>query len=178
MTPKLQAKNRYHKAVTVSDEAFLWQVMTVYPKVWFSGSAKADDISDNTATTGLVSESTSSVSSGSASRVSTVSGKKKKGPTKGFTDTAGKTITLYKQYLDSIGNSRQFANTKLWDRKLKQIAIMREKKEEADVSPTVKTIAPVCRTDNEVFTRYAEIQMEDGNENFDVDSDNDIVVQV
>jgi hypothetical protein len=178
MTPKLHAKNRYHKAVTVSDEAFLWQVMTVYPKFWFSGSTKADDPSDTTATTGSVTESTISVSSGSASGVSTVSGKKKKGPNKGFTYTAGKTIKLYKQYLDSIGNSRQFDNTKLWDKKLKQIAIIREKKEEANVNPTVNTIAPVCRTDNEVFTRYAEIQMEDMNENFDEDSDENSVKAV
>lgn len=184
MTSNMHVKHRYHKAVTVSDEAFLWQVLTVYPTAWFSGVVKGarnsqdtsaiwrgDDESAITATTDSVSASTSSVSSGSAYGVAKVSGKKKKGPTKGFTETAGKTITIYKSFLERVGESRRFDNTKLWNEKLMQIARTREKVEDSDICPRVNTIAPICSADNAVFTRYAEMTAEDVNGNFEEDSD-------
>ena len=168
----MHCKNRYHKAVSVSDEAFLWQVLTYYPRFWFGGVAQGcSDQSGITTTTGSVSESTNTDSTDNASGAYTVSGKKRKGPMKGFTETAGKTVKVYKEYLERVGESRESSNAKLWSKKLQEIAITKERLEETVLAPTSNTIAPVRKATNAVLTKYAAIQFLD--DDLDKDSDDE-----
>jgi hypothetical protein len=116
-----QVKNVYHKAVTASDEAFIWQIMTFYPDFWLCEN-KADE-----------EDSVGKHNNG------------KGGPRKGFKDTAGKTVETYGKYCKMVGESRSAANSKLWGDRLmlvaRQFANTQKKKETGTVeTPPIVTI--------------------------------------
>jgi hypothetical protein len=160
-------KFQYHKAITASDEAFLWQVMTFYPSFWKRGlQLDKLNMDDDYSVTGG-SDNVTEATSGSASESSISSGdrgqtKKKRGPKKGFKDTAGKTIQAYKDYLTRVGESREAQtkeNSKLWSQKLKIIARREQSmRDNVDVIPPVRTIVPMRETVQH-FAQYAQIPL-------------------
>jgi hypothetical protein len=101
-----RAAQDYHTAVTASDEAFVWQVMTYYYPAW-----EEEERDGNASTDG-----------------SDLRGKKN-GPKKGFRNTAGKTMHKYKEYICKMGRSRMGPNAALWSDNLRLAAqqIKREK---------------------------------------------------
>ena len=139
-----QTTNLYHKAVTASDEAFVWQVMTFYPSFWKREGGQGDDASvvNNSAD---VSISVSSNGTNSS-----------KGAKRGFTDTAGKTMSTYETYVQKMGESREAPNAQKWSDRLllaaRQVAYSNKKAAEPTAAPPVMTIAP--RTD---FLLYAPV---------------------
>jgi hypothetical protein len=95
----------------------------------------------------------------------------KRGPKKGFKDTAGRTIQAYKDYLRMAGESRKAQtneNAKMWSLKLKIIARREERKRNCvDVLPLVRTIVPTRET-VQCFSQFAPIGVM---ENFDSDEE-------
>jgi hypothetical protein len=152
--------HRYRKTITVSDEAFLWQIMRCYPNNWREElQVGQEDQSDELTETGVsASESTDISSSQSVSVVADVGGKKKRGPTRGFKDTASKTIEYYKEYLPRVTRARQGDNWKLWSRRLQEIALRKEfgATTITRVVPPVMTIAPMVQTVNH-FIEFAPL---------------------
>jgi hypothetical protein len=152
--------HRYRKTITVSDEAFLWQIMRCYPSNWkeelqFGPDDQSDEVTETAVS---VSESTDSSSSQSVSVATDIGGKKKKGPTKGFKDTASKTIEYYKEYLPRVTRARQGENWKLWSKRLLEIALRREfgARTVKQMIPPVMTIAPMVQTVNH-FIEFAPL---------------------
>jgi hypothetical protein len=170
-------KNLYHKAVSASDEAFIWQVMTFYPTFW-KGEQRANEedsvldssvsASDQNDTATSVTDA-SSASGGASSFGGSATSGRKGGPRKGFTETAGKTIDTYKQYLKLVGESRKANNTKLWSDRLMLIARQsanKKAKKTGKAAATVKTIQP---NDDVECLQYAEIGVCEFDGNFGED---------
>lgn len=117
-----RTKKVYHKAVTASDEAFIWQILTCYADNWAGNGNDGDDSLQN---------STNS----------------KRGPNQGFVNTAGKTLETYAKYCTLVGDSRKAPNMKLWSERLMMIAkhtsnvLKREEEKQKLLSPPVATIA-------------------------------------
>jgi hypothetical protein len=154
--------------------------MTFYPTFW-KGEQRANDeesvldssvtVSDQNDTATSVTDA-SSASGGAYSFGGTATSGRKSGPRKGFTETAGKTIDTYKQYVKLVGESRKAKNTKLWSDRLMLIArksAVRKEKKTGKAAATVMTIQPL---DDEEFLQYAEIGLceFDGNFGEDVES--------
>ena len=87
----------YHKAVTASDEAFIWQILTYYENYWAGVGNDEDDSLEN-------------------------SSNGKRGQKQGFIKTASKTLETYGKYITLVGESRKAPNTKLWSEKLMTLA--------------------------------------------------------
>jgi hypothetical protein len=175
--------NLYHKTITVSDEAFLWQIMTFYPSFWKRGvqtnqltneNESEIDRSEQTSTPGSVSESSASDLSGSVANETRV---RKRGPVKGFKETAGKTLLTYKEYLMVVGKARDSQtkeNAKLWSQKLKMIAsrFNMHMQERENGSATVRTIAPTGEPIDQ-SAKYTEIPDGVMHTNFGEDSEDE-----
>jgi hypothetical protein len=127
--------NIYDRAVTPSDEAFIWQVMTFYPSFWKKEGDQDDDDS-------MIGNSAAVSIGGSSSGTKSV----KAGAKQGFTDTAGKTMSTYVKYLKKMGDSRTAENAKKWSDRLlliaRQGANRKKKAAEPTPAPPVMTIAP------------------------------------
>lgn len=142
-----RATREYHVAVTTSDEAFAWQLLTNYYQVWEKELLEdtQNDPSEN------------SLGSG---------GKAKVGPKKGFKNTAGKTVDKYNEYICLVGRSRKGRNASLWSTSLKQAAqqekLNREReKQQEEANATLDDFQ-----DEEVylehdFMEYTQIDLED-----------------
>lgn len=121
--------------MTASDEAFIWQVMTFYPSFWKQEGGQGDDDSmfDDSAEVSI------GVSSYGTNGV-------KAGPKRGFTDTAGKTMSTYETYVLKMGESRTALNAQKWSDRLllaaRQVANSNKKAAELTEAPPVMTIAP------------------------------------
>ena len=118
-----RTKKVYHKAVTASDEAFIWQILTFYAEYWEGNADDGDDSLQNSSNSG------------------------KRGPNQGFVNTAGKTLETYAKYCTMVGESRLAPNMKLWSERLMAIAKQKTNKQKREdernnmVSQPVATIA-------------------------------------
>ena len=136
----------YHVAVTPSDEAFAWQVLTNYWKVW------EDGLKDS-------SEDTSDEGGGSGE-------KGKVGPVRGFKNTAGKTVDKYHEYICLVGRSRKCPNAKLWSTTLRQAAQQEKarrdkaKQEEEAKDSIEETVVDDMYLDHD-FMEYTQIDLEE-----------------
>jgi hypothetical protein len=131
--------------VTVSDEAFVWQVMTYYYPIWMQTKSK-DVTRDEESIVG-------SVLSGGRS-----------GPKRGFVKTAGKTIKTYNEYITLMGKLRSAPNAKLWSDRLKLVAQMtaQETKKGSETKEPDVSVSPVL--DFLQYTKFDLCGMEEDEE--------------
>ena len=133
--------------MTVSDEAFVWQLMTFYPSAWEQEVDQGDDDSvvDNSAEVSI------SVSSNVTKSV-------KAGPKEGFIETAGKTMLTYETYVQKMGESREAVNATKWSDRLKLAARQVASSNKKSAAPPVMTIA--SKKDYSDFLLYAPIEFD------------------
>ena len=122
--------------------------MTFYPSFWKQQGDQGDDDSvvDNSAEVSI-----SASSNGTKSA--------KAGPTRGFTETAGKTMSTYETYVTKMGESRKALNAKKWSDRLllaaRQVASRNKKASEPPAAPPVMTISPERESND--FLLYAPV---------------------
>lgn len=142
-----RATRDYHVAVTASDEAFAWQVLTNYYQVWeeelVEATGKARMVDGN----------------GGGEKV-------KVGPKKGFKNTAGKTVDMYNDYVCQLGKSRKGPNARLWSTTLKQAAqqeqmILYDEKKEEETSVSVEDTSEEDAYLEQDFMEYTQIDFEE-----------------
>ena len=147
-----RATLNYHDVVSVSDEAFVWQLMTYYYPMW--SQEKNEKKSANTA--GNENDDELSVDDERAAA----------GPKKGFRDTASKTVPKYNEYCYIMGQSRAGPNAKLWGNSLKLAAkrnMKPEKKKGKGPTEDKSVVEPMMPTmDWLQFTTIDLCEMEDG----------------
>lgn len=142
-----RATRDYHIAVTTSDEAFAWQVLTNYYKVWEEELKEATE--------------NARLEDGNRGNE-----KGKVGPKKGFKNTAGKTVDKYNDYVCRLGRSRKGLNARLWSITLKQAAQKEKmlldkakKEEEPDESAEDVSLEEVYLEQD--FMEYTQIDLEE-----------------
>jgi hypothetical protein len=130
----------------VSDEAFVWQVMTYYYPIWMQSKSKDVTRDEESSTVGSV------ISEG------------RSGPKRGFVKTAGKTIKTYNEYITLMGKSRSAPNAKLWSDRLKLVAQMtaQETKNGSETEEPVVSVLPVL--DFLQYTKFDLCAMEEDEE--------------
>lgn len=142
-----RAAQDYHVAVTPSDEAFAWQVLTNYYEVWEHERNE------------YIQRNSSDYSTNSDDKV-------KVGPKIGFKKTAGKTVDKYNEYVVLVGKSRKGINAGLWSTTLRQAAqqekmrIDKEKKQnEAKENSDENTLEEVDLEQD--YMEYTQINWDD-----------------
>ena len=151
----------YRKTITVSDEAFLWQIMSFYPSSWKNelqvgnGGPSEQEVTE---TAESVSESVENSSSQSVSVATDVVSKKRKGQPKDSKTQRVKpsirTRIICRKWLERATEQ----NWKLWSSRLREIAARREfgTTTAGPVIPQVMTIAPLVQTVNH-FAEFAPL---------------------
>ena len=136
-----RTKKVYHKAVTASDEAFIWQILTFYADYWGGNAGDGDDSLQNSSNSG------------------------RRGPNQGFVKTAGKTLETYAKYCTLVGDSRLAPNMKLWSERLMTIAKQKtnkQKRDEEKNNPVGQPVATIAMEDHlMMYTSLNLCAMED-----------------
>jgi hypothetical protein len=88
------------------------------------------------------------------------------GPKKGFTDTAGKTVEKYNEYVYLMGESRKGPNAKLWSDRLKLATLKnmdpkRKVRDEAVVTSTIPSMDWLQYTKIDICAMESENYMDD-----------------